>query len=144
MSVSPFFDQNSIYSLTRKNGGALPTLSGFPQEQKVVVVKKRKRSQQVPWDVRKRIWDMHMGNVKSGPCLLCGMEHIKKNKNNGFEAAHIVANKYCQKSDDPYLLIPSCSTCNNEMGTTNLWDWLYGNGRFKALKSIAWKIIQIE
>lgn len=96
----------------------------------------------VSWQVKVTIWDRFMGNVKHGPCLLCGQETIRRNKNYGFEAAHIIASKYCNSNTNSFLLVPSCSTCNNEMGTSNLFDWLHGLGRISALRKIAWIIFQ--
>ena len=83
-----------------------------------------------------------MGHQAQHPCLLCGVAIIHKTKKYGFEAAHIVAWRYSRNVSDPYLLIPSCSTCNNEMGDANLFDWLLSRARHQALREIAWTIYQ--
>lgn len=101
---------------------------------------KRKRRSPVAAKMRVRIWDMHMGSSTKHPCILCGVRQLSRSNKYGFEAAHIVAWKYCGVNNDAYLLIPSCSTCNSEMGDENMFDWLISRSRYEALRQVAWTI----
>lgn len=103
---------------------------------------KSKRRPTVAQRTRHRIWETFMGHQSQHPCLLCGVTTIHKTKKYGFEAAHIVAFRYSRNVSDPYLIIPSCSTCNNEMGDANLFDWLVDRARHQALREIAWTIFE--
>lgn len=102
--------------------------------------RKRKRRSPVAAKMRARIWDMHMGSSTKHACLLCGVSQLSRTTKYGFEAAHIVPWKHCGVNNDPYLLIPSCSTCNSEMGEENLFDWLLSRSRHEALRCVAWTV----
>lgn len=129
----------------RKAPSLLNIEQGKRKEVVTTTVKKRAKRSGVPDRVKKKVWSMYMGgHNKEGTCPLCRERKIKSTINCGFETAHIIAYKYCAENDNPYMLIPSCGTCNNRMRTTNMWTWLYQESYYKSIRHIAWIIYRAQ
>lgn len=89
------------------------------------------------------IWELYVGRgVTDGFCPLCDTVRIFRNHTTGFEAAHVVANRFY--SDAQMLqstdLYPSCSSCNNECRDQCLFDYLYCRERYKQLRRMIWAL----
>lgn len=89
-------------------------------------------------DLKKAIWDTYIGTHKKEElCPICSLQKVYQIINSGFEAAHIVAEKYMGDVELSVLyLIPSCSSCNNEMRDICLLDYLFVRGRLNQLRKI--------
>lgn len=102
-------------------------------------VKRRKTS--ITPALKRIIWDMHIGiNYKTAICPICGLVELSNNLNSGFEAAHIVASKYCTDTLTPLYLFPSCTQCNNNCKDLCLLDYIYCLGRIDVLRRMIWSI----
>ena len=65
--------------------------------------------------MKRTIWDIHIGiGYKTAKCPLCSLSELSNNVNSGFEAAHIVADKFFTDKLSVLYLYPSCKVCNNE------------------------------
>jgi hypothetical protein len=83
---------------------------------------------------------MGVGN-KSDRCPLCGVNQIQSHtSNSGFQACHVVADKFALKELNVYYLFPGCATCNNECGDVCLLDFMFSRGRHEQLRRIIWAI----
>ena len=60
-------------------------------------------------------WTLNYGPAESAPCKCCGSTIHRNN----FEAAHVIA-KCFGGAATPHNIVPTCSSCNATMGTTNL------------------------
>ena len=103
-------------------------------------LKKRKTS--ITPALRKAVWDLHIGmGVTEAVCPLCNLNRIYRNTNSGFEAAHIVPDKWMVDDKLTTLhLFPSCSGCNNDCGTLNIFDYLWCRGFHDVLRRMIWAI----
>lgn len=94
--------------------------------------------------VRKKIWDMYIGaGKKEDFCPLCLKNKISNaSQNSGFNACHIVADKFIYKEDlqSVFYLYPGCSSCNQECADLCLLDYLYGRGRYNVLRKLMWSV----
>jgi hypothetical protein len=101
----------------------------------------KKPKTNVTSNLRRQIWDLYIGpGIKSANCPLCGLNKISNYESNGgFEACHIVANKYCNMLNC-YYLFPGCTVCNNECSSMCLLDFLWVRFRLKMLKQMISKI----
>lgn len=87
--------------------------------------------------VRRAIWDIHIGAaIKRAKCPICGIAPIEQNANSGYDAAHIVPDKYFTGVMSIYYCIPSCKACNNNCGDLCILDYLYVLNRLEALRHI--------
>lgn len=89
--------------------------------------------------LRQQIWDLHVGiGKKSALCPLCNHKTIYSSKiNSGFEAAHIVADKWMGNTELTALyLFPSCDVCNNECSDFTVLDFLFNRGRIGMLRKV--------
>lgn len=99
----------------------------------------KKFKSNIPSDLRHAIWDVYIGRgYKTRPCPLCGVNQLMRNTNSGFEAAHMVADKFMSGTQELsiYYLFPSCSSCNNECRTQCILDFLFCRLRYKELRSL--------
>lgn len=96
-------------------------------------------------NLKKQVWETYIGpHIKTTMCPCCKINKISNDQICGYEAAHIVADKYWkpeQKLTVLYLF-PSCSACNNDCRDINLFDFLYCRGRFDALRKLIRDIYQ--
>jgi hypothetical protein len=99
---------------------------------------KRASRRSISQDLKRAIWDTYIGtHKKEEVCPICSLQKVYQIINSGFEAAHIVAEKFMGDVELSVLyLIPSCSSCNNEMRDICLLDYLYVRGRLNQLKRI--------
>ena len=69
----------------------------------------------IPKKLREKVWANAFGEEEIGDCVCCArvidVEH--------WECAHILAHK-CGGKDEERNLVPTCRSCNREMGTENL------------------------
>lgn len=101
---------------------------------------KRKKTGITP-NLKRTIWDMHIGiGYKTSICPLCGINEINNNVNSGYEAAHIIANKWYTDTLTSLYLYPSCVTCNNDCSDLCILDFLYCRGRQDVLRRMIWSI----
>jgi hypothetical protein len=95
--------------------------------------------------LKKAIWDMYIGiGVQEAFCPLCGTNRLNQRTNSGFEAAHIIANKWfyaagaaaatVTTASAVYYLFPSCSSCNNLCRDYSIFDYLYCQNQLKPLR----------
>lgn len=86
------------------------------------------------------LWDMYIGDhLREALCPLCGLARIHKTQNSGFEAAHIIARRWFKPSDtemNKYYGVPSCTSCNNNMGDRCVFDYLFCMQRLPQLRSL--------
>lgn len=86
------------------------------------------------------IWDMYVGDhLREALCPLCGLARIYKSQNSGFEGAHTVARRWFKDTETAmtkYYGIPSCTSCNNNMGDQTAWDYLYCMQRLPQLRNL--------
>jgi hypothetical protein len=108
------------------------------------ILKKQKYggSSNIPQSLRKRVWELHVGiGVKETTCPLCGTNRINASQNSGFQACHIVADKYLYKRElNALYLYPGCQVCNNECADLCILDFLYVRERYKELRSLIWNV----
>jgi hypothetical protein len=96
-----------------------------------------KKPRSISQNLRRQIWDTYMGPAnKKGFCGLCGINQISNyDSNGGFEACHVVAEKYMRGDDlNVYYLYPGCASCNNQCGVLCILDYLWGRERFQELR----------
>lgn len=93
--------------------------------------------------LKKTIWDLYIGiGVQRAPCPICGVNELFRTINSGFEAAHIVADKYfCEELTSLYLF-PCCKTCNNECRDYCLLDFVWCRERYNVLRRMIWDIFK--
>lgn len=98
----------------------------------------KKQKNNITPTLRQQIWDIYIGiGIKSDLCPLCGLKIIySAQKNSGFEAAHIVADKWFTKdiSLNCLYLYPSCASCNNECQDHTVLDFLFIRNRMTQLR----------
>ena len=103
-----------------------------------------KRSQNISQTLRKRVWELYIGvGISEATCPLCGTSRISKVLNSGFQACHIVADKYLTQSSAPltvFDLFPGCQICNNECADLCILDYLYGRERYVELRKLIWNV----
>jgi hypothetical protein len=79
--------------------------------------------------IRKSAWDLHIGiGVTEAFCPLCDTNKIRRDENSGFDAAHIIAQKWFTGQLSALYLIPSCVVCNNETAAMCILDFLFVRG----------------
>ena len=105
---------------------------------------KRVRNTNVSATLKRAVWDTYIGpGIQDAPCPICGLSRIYQTRNSGFEAAHIIADKYCITDELSVLdLYPSCSSCNNDCSNLCLLDFLWGRERIAQLRDVIWRIYQ--
>lgn len=93
--------------------------------------------------LRVQLWELYIGiGVKQTTCPLCGLHDLMgPTQNSGFQACHIVANKFSPSTTgsgvmDVFYLFPGCPTCNNECADQCLLDFLYVRMRYKELRTM--------
>lgn len=99
-------------------------------------------------DLKRAIWDLYIPGgaaTKTAYCPLCGKGVIERNVNSGYEAAHIVADKFFPpgRKLSIYYLYPSCSSCNNLCQDLCILDFLYLYARYKLLQQMMENIYHI-
>lgn len=105
--------------------------------------KKARRTTVTPL-LKRRIWDLYIGpGVKQQLCPLCSVYQISLVTNSGYEAAHIVADKYMTEELTHYYLYPSCASCNNECRNLCILDYLFTLGRMRELRGLIGKIYRV-
>ncbi len=88
-------------------------------------------------------WRLHHGvNVKCVTCLFCGVNELRFNDKNSWQACHIVPEKFAAHPSvmSVYNLVPACAACNGSMGTQNALDFLYENWKVASLKLVCTNI----
>jgi hypothetical protein len=97
-----------------------------------------KKTPSITPKLRTQIWETYMGvGVRSDVCPLCGVNQIQNfQSNSGFQACHVVADKWALKELNVYYLYPGCATCNNECGDVCLLDFLFARGRLDQLRAM--------
>lgn len=102
--------------------------------------KKARRTTVTPL-LKRRIWDLYIGpGVKQQLCPLCNVYQISLVTNSGYEAAHIVADKYMTEELTHHYVYPSCASCNNECRNMCILDYLFTMGRMRELRTVIGKI----
>jgi hypothetical protein len=102
--------------------------------------------------LKKAIWDLYIGiGIQEAFCPLCGTNRLNQRTNSGFEAAHIIANKwfYTGAADGNntnrfevttasavYYLFPTCSSCNNLCRDFSIFDYMYCQNQLKSLRKL--------
>jgi hypothetical protein len=113
----------------------------FDEEVKPYIKKVRRG---VSSALKRRIWDTYIGpGIKEQLCPLCNVHRISATVNSGFDAAHIVAEKYLTEDLSHYYLYPSCASCNNECKDMCLLDFLFCIGRIKELRNVINNIYRV-
>jgi len=101
----------------------------------------KKRRSGIPPVLRKAVWDIYIGpGVLYTKCPLCGVEELQRNMNSGFQAAHIVADKFMTDTLTSLYLYPSCEKCNNDCTAMCLLDYLWCRERYDVLRDMIWSI----
>jgi len=96
-----------------------------------------KKSKQITPNLKKAIWDIYIGiGIKRALCPLCGLKQINSSTNGGFDAAHIVADKYFYEDVNVLYFYPSCDICNNDCADLCIFDFLYVRHRLNALRKM--------
>ena len=115
-----------------------------PEDFKTTLKKLKYGNTNIPQTLRKAVWEMYIGiGVIETTCPLCGKNKINSNQKSGFQACHIVADKYTYNNDLIVLyLFPGCQSCNLECSDTCLLDFLYFRYRLDALRNMIWNIFQ--
>lgn len=99
----------------------------------------KKSKKNVPPQLKKLIWELHIGkHTQKAYCPLCHIQILDTRLNSGYEAAHIVAEKYMDNNFQPneLYLYPTCDKCNNECADLTIFDYLWCRGRFKELETM--------
>lgn len=95
----------------------------------------KRQRRNIPPEVRKAVWQTHMPpGSKEALCPLCDEVLIRSSTKNGFDCAHIVADKFHKGEHTVLYLYPSCGTCNNECEDVCLLDYLWNKGSGENLK----------
>jgi len=94
-------------------------------------------------NLRRQIWEFYIGiGIKQTQCPLCGVCNISNyDVNGGFEACHIIANKFFNGELTKYYLFPGCSICNNECSKMCLLDYMWCRDRIVQLKFLLSKVL---
>ncbi len=109
-------------------GGSLP--AGATKQKKTLAEKLREDS-----------WRLHYGaNLKRAMCHFCGVTELSFNDKMGWQAAHVVPEKFATHHHHVYNLVPCCAACNRSMGTDNALDYLWNANRTAALKTVCTNI----
>lgn len=106
-------------------------MSGAPPAQK------KARHTQTSNELRHGIWDLHIGRAhKTAKCPLCGITSIFRNTTAGFEAGHMIADKFMNNDTklNAYYLYPCCTSCNLNCRTMCILDYLYCRLRYRELR----------
>ena len=91
--------------------------------------------------LKKAVWDLYIGiGVQRAPCPVCGVTELSRTANSGFEAAHIVADKYFTEELSTLYLFPCCKPCNNECRDLCLLDFVWCRERHHVLRKMIWDI----
>ena len=97
----------------------------------------------IPPTLRLTCWDVYIGpGVQKTTCFLCGLYEISKTTNNGFQALHIIAEKF-NPNVNIFFIYPGCAACNSECDVLCMFDFLYVRGRYRQLKHILWQIFTL-
>lgn len=101
----------------------------------------KKRRTTITPNLKKAIWDIYIGpGIMITPCPLCGVRELYRNQSTGYEAAHIVADKFFEGSLTSLYLFPTCSVCNNDCSDLCLLDFLWCRERYDVLRKMLWDI----
>jgi hypothetical protein len=105
---------------------------------------KKRRRTTVSVALKRAVWDAYIGPaVQEAPCPICGIVRIYQTRNSGFEAAHIVADKYELATElNVTHLYPCCETCNNYCSDLCLLDYMWGRERIPQLRAFIWAVYQ--
>ena len=101
------------------------------------MIKKSKKN--ISPQLKKLIWELYIGkHTQKAHCPLCQIQLLDTRVNSGFEAAHIVAERYFDSTfqTNELYLFPTCDKCNNECADTTIFDYLWCRARFKELESM--------
>lgn len=103
-------------------------------------IKKRKTT--ITPVLKKAVWDLYIGpGITYAKCPLCGVTELSRNTNSGFEAAHIVADKFMIDTNlNSLYLFPSCKQCNNDCMDYCILDYLWCRERYDVLRDMMWAI----
>lgn len=107
------------------------------------VKRTRNANSSISQTLRKRVWELYIGiGVSEATCPLCGMTRISKIQNSGFQACHIVADKFLSSTTTltVFDLFPGCQICNNECADICILDYLYGRERYVELRRLIWNV----
>lgn len=105
-----------------------------------------KKKTTISQKLRKQIWEMYIGpGKKSAMCPLCEQVEIEgPSKNSGFQAAHIIADKFLADEDlSVFYLFPGCASCNNECADECILDYLLNRLRIDRLSQVIWQIFTV-
>jgi hypothetical protein len=87
--------------------------------------------------LKRQVWERHIGiGVLEAACPLCGYNKIYNGVNNGFQLAHLIADKYLNEDLTLLYSYVACASCINECGEMTVFDYLYCRGRLKQLKKL--------
>jgi hypothetical protein len=104
---------------------------------KQIAIKRPKPNTTIASDLKNAIWDLYIGRgLKTSPCPICGTSDMQRNSTAGFEAAHMIADKWMTDKTklNVYYLYPSCRSCNLNCRTDCILDFLYCRMRFRELR----------
>jgi len=104
---------------------------------------KKRARKNISAALRIECWDVFIGpGVQKTTCFLCGLYEISKTTNNGFQALHIIAEKF-NPHVNIFYIYPGCISCNSECSTLSVFDFLYTRGRYRQLKHMLWQIFSL-
>jgi len=84
-------------------------------------IKKTTKRKSIDPQLRKKLWEMYIGQKTDGKCYCCWKNSITPfTYCHTFHAGHIIS-RYNGGSDSINNLLPICRDCNMQMGTEN-WD----------------------
>ncbi len=103
----------------------------------------KKPKTNVSANLRRQVWDLYIGpSQKIVACPLCGIDKISSHDSNGgFQACHIVADKFFTGELSVYYLFPGCQLCNNNCSTLCIFDYLFCRGRIPQLRNLISKVV---
>ena len=106
----------------------------------------KKSNNKITQKLRLQVWELHIGpGIKRALCPLCNLVEIAgPSQNSGFQACHIVADRFMPKESPltVFYLYPGCQTCNNECADLCLFDFLYLRMRYTQLRTLIWTIFK--
>lgn len=95
---------------------------------------------------RAMLWGWYIGaSVKKALCPVCGMNDIKRDVDAAWEGAHIVArvldkqNSMLRGRALASITVPACRSCNNNMRSCNLIDYMFISGYTRQMRRLLWK-----
>lgn len=96
----------------------------------------KKQRKNIPPDLRRQVWLMHApAGCKEMLCPLCNERPIQSSKTRaGFEACHIIADKFFDRELSVFYLVPGCAICNNECEDLCIFDYLWQRGMYDQLR----------